>query len=62
MRMNWINSLLFFNSSALVMALDRAVRDAQNNTLVSPKEAHDRIKTMYTWQNVARRTERVRTS
>ena len=60
--MNGINFLLFFNFSALVMALDRAVTDAQNNTLVVPEEAHDRIKTMYTWQNVARRTERVRTS
>ena len=44
------------------MALDRAVADAKNNTVVAPEEAHDRIKTMYTWQNVARRTERVRTS
>lgn len=60
--MNWINFLIFFNFSALVMALDRAVTDARNNTLVLPEEAHDRIKTMYTWQNVARRTERVRTS
>ncbi|KAK2549538.1 Phosphatidylinositol N-acetylglucosaminyltransferase subunit A, partial [Acropora cervicornis] len=42
----------------LVAALDRAVADARNNTLFVPEEAHDRIKTMYTWQNVARRTER----
>ena len=60
--MNWTNFLLFFDFSALVKELDRAVTDARKNTLVVPEEAHDRIKTMYTWQNVARRTERVRTS
>ncbi|XP_067018979.1 phosphatidylinositol N-acetylglucosaminyltransferase subunit A-like isoform X1 [Acropora muricata] len=43
---------------SLVKELDRAVTDARKNTLVVPEEAHDRIKTMYTWQNVARRTER----
>lgn len=45
--------------SALVAALESAVEAARNNTFVAPNVAHERIRTMYTWQNVARRTERV---
>nr|XP_058971022.1 phosphatidylinositol N-acetylglucosaminyltransferase subunit A-like [Pocillopora verrucosa] len=44
---------------SLVAALESAVEAARNNTFVAPNVAHERIRTMYTWQNVARRTERV---
>ena len=45
--------------SALVVALDSAVQDARDNRFVPPDAAHERIRTMYTWENVARRTEKV---
>lgn len=45
--------------SALVAALDCAVQDARENRFVPPDVAHERIRTMYTWENVARRTEKV---
>lgn len=45
--------------SALVAALDSAVQDARDNRFVPPDVAHERIRTMYTWENVARRTEKV---
>lgn len=45
--------------SALVAALDSAVQDARENRFVPPDVAHERIRTMYTWENVARRTEKV---
>jgi len=44
---------------SLVLALDKAVQDARDNRIVPPDEAHERIRTMYTWENVARRTESV---
>lgn len=44
---------------SLVAALESALQAARNNTIVPPNTAHERIRTMYTWQNVARRTERV---
>ena len=50
---------LTYRISALVAALESAVEAARNNTFVAPNVAHERIRTMYTWQNVARRTERV---
>ena len=45
--------------SALVAALDSAVKDVRDNRFVPPDVAHERIRTMYTWENVARRTEKV---
>ena len=45
--------------SALVAALHSAVQDARDNRFVPPDVAHERIRTMYTWENVARRTEKV---
>ena len=47
------------NISALLVALESAVQDARDNRVVPADEAHERIRTMYTWQNVARRTELV---
>lgn len=48
-----------YRISALVVALDNAVQNARDNTFVPPHVAHERIRTMYTWENVARRTEKV---
>jgi len=45
--------------SALVEALESAVQDARDDRFVPPDVAHERIRTMYTWENVARRTEKV---
>ncbi|XP_045162408.2 phosphatidylinositol N-acetylglucosaminyltransferase subunit A-like [Mercenaria mercenaria] len=42
---------------ALVSALDEAISDQRNGRVIDPQEAHERIKNMYTWPNVARRTE-----
>ena len=47
------------NISALLVALESAVQDARNNRVVPADVAHERIRTMYTWQNVARRTQLV---
>ncbi|KAM7437308.1 hypothetical protein ABFA07_013012 [Porites harrisoni] len=44
---------------SLLMALESAVQNARDNRVVPADEAHERIRTMYTWQNVARRTELV---
>ncbi|KAL9958833.1 hypothetical protein ACROYT_G035901 [Oculina patagonica] len=44
---------------SLVVALDKAVQDARDNRFVPPDVAHERIRTMYTWENVARRAEKV---
>ncbi|KAL4221229.1 hypothetical protein ACF0H5_019493 [Mactra antiquata] len=42
---------------ALVVALDEAISDHRAGNVLHPLEAHERIKTMYTWPNVATRTE-----
>ena len=42
---------------ALVSALEEAISDQRNGKVIDPYEAHERIKNMYTWPNVARRTE-----
>ncbi|XP_060603415.1 phosphatidylinositol N-acetylglucosaminyltransferase subunit A-like [Ruditapes philippinarum] len=42
---------------ALVSALEDAISDQRNGKVIDPYEAHERIKNMYTWPNVARRTD-----
>jgi len=54
-----LNQFFEWNISALVEALDSAVQDARDGRFVPPDVAHERIRTMYTWDNVARRTEKV---
>lgn len=44
---------------SLVTCLDKAISDHRHGNVISPLEAHDRIKNLYTWPNVARRTELV---
>ncbi|XP_071116250.1 phosphatidylinositol N-acetylglucosaminyltransferase subunit A-like [Haliotis cracherodii] len=45
------------NVKALVEELERAIRDKKHGRVVSPHEAHERIQDLYTWRNVAKRTE-----
>ncbi len=42
-----------------MIALDDAIEKRLKGDFVDPWEAHNRIENMYTWQNVARRTEKV---
>ena len=44
---------------ALVGALEDAIQAVREGDVVSPEVAHQRIASMYTWDNVARRTEKV---
>lgn len=41
----------------LVQTLDKAIEDRRKENFVPPFEAHERIKKIYTWRNVAKRTE-----
>ena len=45
--------------SALVAALEDAIQAVREGEIVPPQAAHQRIANMYTWDNVARRTEKV---
>lgn len=44
---------------ALVEALENAIADKLSGNVVDPFEAHRRVQQLYTWQNVATRTEAV---
>lgn len=41
----------------LVQTLNRAIEDRKRGKFVPPFEAHERIKKIYTWRDVAKRTE-----
>jgi len=45
--------------AALTEALSSAIEDSLNGSAVDAFEAHECVRKMYTWQNVAERTERV---
>jgi len=45
--------------TALIEALSSAILDCQHGTAIDPFEAHECVRKLYTWQNVAERTERV---
>lgn len=47
------------NVADLVGALEEAIKSVDDGDIISPNIAHERIKKMYTWDNVARRTEKV---
>lgn len=49
----------FNTSSELVLAVEEAIRAAENGNVVSPTITHERVKKMYTWDKIARRTELV---
>ena len=45
--------------SALIRTLDAAIDAKRKGNVLSSNVAHDRIGSMYTWNNVATRTEKV---
>lgn len=51
------NRDLYINFLGLVKELENAILDRRKGRFVPPLEAHKRVSKMYTWQNVARRTE-----
>ena len=57
-----IHSLLLFhvlNFKGIIDAIEDAIEAEKLGRTISPDVAHERIKSMYTWDNVARRTEKV---
>jgi len=46
-----------FTVTALTEALSSAIKDSLHGTAVDPFEAHECVRKLYTWQNVAERTE-----
>ncbi|XP_028409015.1 N-acetylglucosaminyl-phosphatidylinositol biosynthetic protein-like isoform X2 [Dendronephthya gigantea] len=46
------------NVPDLVVALEQAIKATKNGEVVSPTTAHERVKEMYTWDKVAKRTEK----
>ena len=44
---------------ALTEALEQAIQSHRQGTRISHQEMHSRIKVLYTWQDVAKRTEKV---
>ncbi|EDV26940.1 uncharacterized protein TRIADDRAFT_23147 [Trichoplax adhaerens] len=44
---------------SLVNMIGKAIDDKNNGITLSPHECHDRVKNMYNWRNIAKRTERV---
>lgn len=49
--------LLTLSVIDLVHTLNRAIEDRKRGNFVPPFEAHKRIKKIYTWRDVAKRTE-----
>ncbi|KAK2184846.1 hypothetical protein NP493_250g02001 [Ridgeia piscesae] len=47
------------SSKAVMEALEKAIENHRTGHFVPPAEVHERVKKLYTWQNVARRTEAV---
>ena len=45
--------------TAVMEALEKAIENHRTGHFVPPAEVHERVKKLYTWQNVARRTEAV---
>ena len=39
--------------------VEEAILSLRNSTALSPYEIHERVKDIYTWSNVAERTEKV---
>jgi len=48
-----------FAVTALTEALSAAVMHCLHGVAIDPLEAHECVRKLYTWQNVAERTERV---
>ncbi|CAL1541012.1 unnamed protein product [Lymnaea stagnalis] len=47
------------NVQALSRELEKAIEDRVNNRNLDPYELHEKIKTLYSWRDVAERTEKV---
>ena len=45
--------------AAVIEALETAIEKQRTGNHVPPSEVHERVKKLYTWQNVAKRTEAV---
>lgn len=43
----------------LLETLDGAIADCYHRNITSYMDTHNRVKLLYTWQDVARRTEKV---
>lgn len=52
-------NLCYSFCAALEEALDKAVMCVRSGDVIDPSVAHDRVKSMYTWMNVCKRTEKV---
>ena len=59
MKLSCTNHSTVSSSSDLVIAVEEAIAAAEQGDVISPNIAHERIKKMYTWDKVARRTEKV---
>ncbi len=46
-------------SIALTESLEEAIEASVTGNVYSPHDVHERVRKLYTWQDVARRTERV---
>ncbi len=44
---------------ALTESLEEAIEAAVSGNVYHPQDMHERVRKLYTWQDVARRTERV---
>ena len=47
------------NVQMLLETLDSAIEDCRNGRVTPPLDIHNRVKLLYTWQDVAGRTEKV---
>lgn len=45
--------------TVLLETLDSAIEDCRNGRVTPPLDTHNRVKLLYTWQDVAGRTEKV---
>lgn len=44
---------------SLCSGLEKAISQLKSGSLLSPEIMHDKVRTFYTWRNVAKRTEKV---
>ena len=54
--MSWLLACL---KSAVLVGVEEAIRDCRQGKVVSRWDRHERVKAMYSWENIAERTETV---
>ena len=54
-----IQFIMFVFATALIQALNNAIAKRRSNTALSSDIVYNKVKNIYTWQNVAKRTEKV---